>query len=265
MSKKYSLALWGWAARGFIHIWVLKYFEENNLEIWEISWTSMWAIIASLFVIWKSTDEIIEFAKSINYIKLIDPSLKIWLVKWKKVYKLLEKIFWDSRIENRDIKLKIVATNLITWKKKVFTKWKIIDALRASFSLPWIFTPHEIEWEQYIDGWVTNNLPIDCLKWENIIAVSALKNIKWPIKTKKSFFWFNINRNIFDLNYQVLHRAIVLMMKQNEIKSLESKNNNILLINPNFWELEYYNFNKIDNFVELWYKEIKKKLKKEIS
>ncbi len=260
MKKKYSLALWGGAARGLVHIWVLKYLNENKIWISEISWTSMWAIIASLYCIWKSTDEIIDIAKNINYLKLIDPNFKTWFLKWNKVYNLLKKIFWDQKIEDQKIKLKILATNITTWRKRVFKKWKIIDALRASFSLPWVFVPYEIDWELYIDWGVSNNLPIECLRTKNVIAVSALKTITWPLITKRKFMWMKINRMFLNLNYQILHRTILLMMKQNEIKSLETKNKNIISVQPNFWELEYYSFNRIDEFVDLGYNEIKNKL-----
>ncbi len=263
MQKKYSLALGWWAARWLTHIWVLKYLQEQKIEISEISWTSMWAIVWSLFAIWKSIDEIIDFAKSINYFKLADFSFSLWLLKWDKVYKKLEEVFWNKKIENQKIKLKIITTNIITWKKKVFEKWKIVDALRASFSLPWIFVPFKINWEKYVDWWIINNLPIESLKWKNIIAVSALKNVNWPILTKRKIFWLSFKRQFLNLSYQIIHRTILLMMKQNEIRSIESKNKNILLIQPNFWELDYYSFNKVGEFVELGYKEIKKKIKKD--
>lgn len=263
MQKKYSLALWGWAARWLAHVWVLKYLEENNIEIGEISWTSMWAIIGSMYCIWKKSNEIIDFAKNINYLKLIDFDFKNWLFKWNKVYKLFEEIFWDKKIEDQNIKLIIVATDLITWKKTFFKKWKIIDALRASISLPGIFTPFEINNILYVDWWISCNLPIEALNWKNIIAVSALKKVNWPLLKTRKFLWITFNRQFFNLNYQVLHRTIVIMMKQNEIKSMETKNKNITLIEPSFWDLDYYNFNKIDDFVEIWYKEIKKIIKKQ--
>ena len=122
--------------------------------------------------------------------------------------------------------------------------------------------PYEIDEELYIDGWVSNNLPIECLRTKNIIAVSALKTITWPLKTKRKIMWMKIDRMFLNLNYQILHRTILLMMKQNEIKSLEITNKNIILIQPNFWDLEYYSFNKVDEFVELGYKEIKKMMLK---
>ena len=112
MKKEYSLALWWWAARWFAHIWVIKYLEENNICINEISGTSIWAIIWWLYALWKTSKEIEEFAKSINYFKLIDLDFKLGLFKGKNVYEKLKEIFLNKKIEDLDISLKIVATNI---------------------------------------------------------------------------------------------------------------------------------------------------------
>lgn len=257
--KQYWLALWWWAARWFIHIWVLKYIEEDDIKIREISWTSMGAIVAWLYAIWKTSSEIAEIAKSLNFLKLIDIDFKTWLLKWKKVEKKLKEIFWDKKIEDTEIILKIVATDLLNWKRNVFTKWKIVDAVRASLSLPWIFVPHKIWDSLYVDWWITNNLPIDILRSKHCIWVSALKKIDGPLRHKRKVFWMEFNKWFISLNYQILHRTILIMMKQNEDKSIEKKWN-FTLISPNFWDLEYYSFNKIDDFVDIGYKEAKNKL-----
>jgi predicted acylesterase/phospholipase RssA len=262
IQKKYSLALGWWASRWFAHIWVFKYLEEKNIQIEELSWTSMWAIIASLIAIWKNSSEILEIAKSINFLKLIDLDLSFWVLKWKKILKKLEDIFWTTKIEDLKIPLKIVATNIETGERKVFTKWKISEALRASLSLPWVFIPYKIWKFCYVDGWIVNNLPVDVLNWKNIIWVSALKNIKWPLIFKKDFLGFKININFFKYNYQVLHRVILFMMSQNEDKSIKSLNWKWIIIKPKFWDLDYYDYDKIDEFVELGYKEAKIKLGK---
>ena len=258
MKKKYSIALWWWAARWFIHIWVLQYLEEHHIQIWEISWTSMWAIIGAFYAIWKTPDEIKKIAEDINYLKLIDFDLNTWVLKWKKVLKKLESFFWDKKIEDLDMKLKIVATNIETCEKHVFETWKIVDAIRASLSLPWIFTPHKVSEGSFIDGGVTNNLPIDVLSGQHIIGVSALKKITWPLRNTRKIFWFEFNKWFFNLNYQIIHRTIVTMMKQNELKSIQHVEWDFQLISPDFWELDYYSFDKIDEFIELWYTQAEK-------
>lgn len=255
MKKKYSLALWwGWAI-WFLHIWVIKSLEEKKIKIKEVSWTSMWAIVASFYAMWKSSQEMEVFVKNINFLKLLDFDLKNWLLKWKKIFKLLESAFWNTLIEDLKIKLKIVATNIETWEKKVFKKWKIIDAVRASISIPWIFIPHQVNDNYYVDGGVLNNLPIEVLDWKDVIAVSASKSIDWTLKRKRNIMWFDFKIWFFNMNFQILQRSFLLMMKNNEEVSINLKSKNVVLINPDTWDYDFYSFNKINELIEKGYKE----------
>jgi len=260
MQKKYALALWWWSARWLAHIWVIKYLEEQNIEIAEIAGTSMGAIIWAMFALWMKADEIYDFAKNVNYFKLLDFDLKHWLIKWKKIIKKLETIFWDKNIEDLPINLKIIATNLENWEKEVFLKWNILDAIRASISLPTTFVPYKIWKNYFIDGGFVNNLPIEVLEEKNVIAVSAIKRFSGPIKErKKNILGFDVPLNFFEINYQILQRAILLMMEQNEEKSLKTEEKNIFFVKPVFWNLDFFDFHKIKEFIELGYKSIKEK------
>ena len=263
--KKYSLALWGWWARWFIHVGVLKYLEENEISITEVSWTSMWAIIWSMIAIKMSYLDIIDFAKDLNFFKLVDIDLKTWLLKWNKIEEKLLEIFWDKNIEDCEIPLKIISTNIEISESRVFDSWKIIDAIRASISLPWIFIPKEIDSEFYVDGWIMMNLPIDILSWKNVIAVSALKINTWKIVKEKNVLWINFKTGFWKNNYEIIKRSVIAMMKVNEEDSLRTKWKKIDLIRPNFWELDIMDFWKLDDFIELGYKEAKNSLSLEFS
>jgi len=257
MPKKYWLALgWG-AARWLAHIWVLKYLEEKNTQISEISGTSMWAIIWSMIAIWKTSKEIEKFAKSLNFLKLIDIDFKTGLLKWNKIEKLLINIFWDKKIKETEIPLKIIATDIENSKTKIFTKWKIVDAIRASFSLPWIFVPKEIDNNFYVDGGIMMNLPIEALDSTDIIAISALKINTWKIVKQKEILGLKFETWFWRNNYEIIKRSVVLMMKVNEDNSLKTKWKNIRFLRPNFWKLDIMDFNKVDEFIKIWYEEIK--------
>lgn len=258
MKRKYSLALGWWAAIWLLHIWVIRYIEENNIEINEISWTSMWAIIAAFYALGKTSQDMEKFAEDIKFIKMIDFDLMSWLLKWNKITKSLKEVFWDILIENLNIKLKIIATNIESWEKKIFTKGKIIDAIRASISLPWIFKPHKI-WEySYVDWWILNNLPVEVLEWKSIIAVSALKKISWPLKRTKKVLWMNMNTWFFSMNFQILQRSLLYMMKENEKTSLKSTWKDIIFIHPHTPWIEPYDFDKVKQLIKIWYEESKK-------
>ena len=45
-------------------------------------------------------------------------------IKMKKIEKLLEKEFKDIKIEDTNIPLKIVATDIKKWISYIFTSWK---------------------------------------------------------------------------------------------------------------------------------------------
>lgn len=262
MKKKYSLALWGWAARWYIHIGVLKLLEEKNVQIEEIAGTSMGAIVWCLYALGKSSGEIAKIGRELKYTEIFDLDFSLWLIKGDKIIKKLEEYFWNTKLEDLQIPTKVIATNIESWERKIFTSGKVVDAVRASISLPWLIKPHEIDGINYIDGGVLNNLPIDTLKGKNIIWVSALKKVIWPIKKTKAFLWLTLKKSFFSLNYQILSRTIIAMMEKNEIHSLEVVRNNpekiLHFFRPDFWKLDYYNLDKVDEFIEMWYSQGKK-------
>ena len=259
--KNYALALGWWAARWLAHIWVLKYIEEQDITITEVSGTSMWAIVAAMLAIWKTSKQMIEFAKTINYLTMWDPDFRTGLLKWNKVEKKLTEVFWDLKIEETNIPLKIVATNIETSRSRIFDKWNIVEAIRASLSLPGIFIPKEIEWESYIDGGIMMNLPIEVLDSKDIIAISALKINKWAVVKDNKFLWMSFKTGFWKNNYEIIKRSVILMMKVNEDHSLKTPNKDIIFIRPNFWNLDIIDFNKVDEFVELGYREAKENIK----
>jgi len=215
----------------------------------------MWAIVAALYASGMSVDDIESFAQDFKIYKLLDFDIKTWLLKGKKIEKLLHEKLWNLQIEDCSMQLKIVATCLETWEREIFTTGSIVTALRASMSLPWVLAPLEIGDKHYIDGWVSCNLPIEALESKNIIAVSALKDISGAFAKRKKIFNIDVPKSFFSLNYDVIHRAIVIMMKQNESKSLATPDKNIAYILPDFWNLDYYSFDKTWEIIELGYSE----------
>lgn len=259
--KEYCLTLWGWWARWFIHLGVLKLLEEKDIKLTEISWSSMWAVIWAMIAIWMDYEEITNMAKDLNFLKLVDIDFRTWLLKWNKIENKFKEIFQNKKIEDTDIPLKIVATNIETSEPEVFKSWKIVDALRASISLPWIFVPKEIDKKLYIDWWIMMNLPIEALDWNDIIAVSSLKLNAWKIIKEKKVFWIKFKTGFWKNNYEIIKRSVLSMMKVNEDNSIRTPWKNIQLIRPVFWDLDITNFWKLDEFINLGYNEARKVLK----
>jgi len=261
---EFWLALGGWAARGIAHVGVLKYLEENDLQPKEVSGTSMGSIIAAFIATGKTSTQIIEYLKNIKFITLIDPSLQSGLIKWEKIKQLFEEIFWDTYIEDTKIPLRIVATDIDSWKKKVFTTWKIVDALRASIGIPGVFDPYVIEGCRYVDGWLTENIPCSVLSTENIVAVSALRDINRNVIKKSKILGFEFD-NHFATGYAIMQKSIDILLAQNEEKSIQSSKQHVILLRPKFPKIDYYEFHRYEEIIEIWYQEAKKILSEKIT
>lgn len=261
---KYGLALgWG-AARWISHIGVIRSIEEQKIEISEVAGTSMGAIIASCYALWMSSTEMENILSWINFLKLIDINLKQGIVSGEKVEKELKNIFWEYLIENTKIPLKIIATDIESGEKKVFTSGKIVDAVRASISLPLIFKAKELNGNIYVDGWLKANLPILELEEKNIIAVSAIRTKDTKIETHKTLWNFEFKKGFWEYSYQIMRNTIALIMMTNEDLSLKiAKENgkNIIFLAPDITKFEYYDFKKFEELIKIGYKEAKKKLK----
>lgn len=262
MKKKYWLALWGWASRWLAHIWVIEYLEEQKIEISEIAGTSMWAIIWACFAIWKTSQDMTQIMSEINFLKLIDINLKDSIVSGEKVYQKLTEIFWDLRIEETYIPLKIIATNVTTGEKEVFTSGKIVDAIRASISLPSIFKMFTYNGNTYLDGGLKCNLPVWELETKDIIAVSVVRE-RNLLKTHRKIWNFEFKKWFLWNTYEVLKKTISIIMANNEDLHLELakiKGKNIILLKPETSNYEYFDFLKYEEIIKKWYDEARKKL-----
>lgn len=261
--KKISLCLWWGAAKGFSHIWVFRRLEELNYEIEEVSWTSMWAIIASCIAVWMTSNEMFDLCDKISYRKLTDIDLSTWIIAWDAVKEFLWNVFWSMKIENCKIKLKIIATDIESWKTVVFEKWKIVDAVRASISIPWIFTPYKIDWKTFVDWGLLCNLPVDCLRWDNLIISSTCSASKFELWKKKKVLWVDFNEWFFSSNFRMIQRTMELMIWVNEEKSITKipEWKDYILIRPSYEDNSMSDFKAYKEISEIWYIEASKFLK----
>jgi predicted acylesterase/phospholipase RssA len=148
-------------------------------------------------------------------------------------------------------------------EKIIFIKWKIVDAVRSSISLPMIFTSFDYFGNDFLDWWLKANLPVLDLDWKDIIAVSAIRD-KWKkIITNRKIWNFEFKKWFFGYNYEILKKTITILMSTNEDLSLELAKyiwKKIILLTPDIWNYEYYDFNKVDEISDIWYEEAKNKL-----
>lgn len=162
---KYGLALGGGAAKGAAHIGVLQALEEQGITLHAIAGTSVGAIIAAFYAFGKSTDDIYTIAESMSLSHISGFTLKKkGFSTTDRLESLLVEQLGNVNIEDAAIPLSVVASNIRTGKKQVFTEGNLAKAVAASAAVPGLFIPVEINGEEFVDGGLLENVPVSPLK-----------------------------------------------------------------------------------------------------
>lgn len=72
----------------------------------------------------------------------------------------LRTAFGDARLEDLRLPLRVTATDAATGDAVVIRQGGLVDALRASIAMPFMFAPQQIEGRRVIDGFVSDPLPV---------------------------------------------------------------------------------------------------------
>ncbi|MFN3555034.1 MAG: patatin-like phospholipase family protein [Bacteroidales bacterium] len=171
-----GIVLSGGGTRGFAHLGVLKALEENNIKPEIISGVSAGSIVGALYADGYKPEEILKELTSHKLLNYLDFSIpKTGLVKMSGFEKTLKKMLRAKNFEDLKIPLKVFAVNMNTAEYTCFEKGPVAIAVKASSSIPVIFPPVEIDGEEFTDGGVINNFPVEALQdiCDKIIGVSV--------------------------------------------------------------------------------------------
>ena len=203
---KLGIALSGGGMRGIAHAGVLKALEENDIQIEAIGGTSSGALIAGLYVLGYSPENIFQLfkihAKDIVGIERNSIFSRIHQVlkrentgfrRGEDIEKLFNKLAKDKGIESIsqitkmpisiptvDIKdgKEYIFTNHIPNEKSSYKKYieniSIGKALRATSSFPAVFCPCDFKEHKFLDGGALDNVPVIEVKKQGIKKVLAV-------------------------------------------------------------------------------------------
>ncbi len=178
---KVGLALSGGGARGLAHIGVLKVLEREGIPVDFLAGTSMGGVIAAGYAAGFDAGylerEALRMGRLRNLIGLLDRSLpKLGLFEGQKVQRYLAKHLGGITFDELVIPLALVAVDLETGEEVVLRDGRVVDAVRATISLPGVFAPFRLDGRLLVDGGVLNNLPADVVREmgaEVVIAVDV--------------------------------------------------------------------------------------------
>ncbi len=166
--KKVGLVLGSGGARGLTHIGVIKALVKNKIPIDLVVGSSAGALVGGLFALQGGISQLEEIIKEFTYKDLIevlvDPTWKGGLIKGQKTLEYLKRIYGDNKIEELSIRFAAVATDLYSAETVVFSKGSLADAVRASISVPLIYSPIALGGSVLVDGGVSDPVPVEVAK-----------------------------------------------------------------------------------------------------
>ena len=123
----------------------MKALEENNIKIDYISGCSIGALIGGAYASGMPLEEIEKVAKQTNWklmAKVFVPTLSLSsLINDKYLLEFLNTYFKGKNIGNLHIPFSAVATDMETGEMILMEKGSLVEAIRASISIPMMFSP----------------------------------------------------------------------------------------------------------------------------
>jgi len=160
--KRISLVLGSGGARGLTHIGIIKWLEEHHYKIVSISGCSIGALVGGFYAAGKldAYESWLRELDILDMLRLLDFKGSGGLVSGEKLMKQLTQLLGQPNIEDLTIKYTAVATDIDAQKEVWINSGPLLDAIRASISLPMFFTPYRYKNKNLVDGGVLNPVPI---------------------------------------------------------------------------------------------------------
>ena len=193
---KIGLVLSGGGARGITHIGVLKVLEKLRIPVDYIAATSMGAVVGGLYASGMAPAEMEKQINAVSWPTLLSDSPARRDVGFRVkeedaqfplgfelgfrdgqfrafkgalsgsnlelfLHELTRSVDNVATFDQLPIPFRAIATDMVTGREVVFDRGPIYQAMRASMSVPGMFTPAEIDGRILGDGGLVNNLPVD--------------------------------------------------------------------------------------------------------
>lgn len=283
-----GLALSGGAAFGLAHIGVIKVLEKENINIDLVAGTSMGAFIGGLWASGVSVAGLekiaLGFRNKLRVLRLFDFVFpRRGLILGKYILKLLRKHLKVKTFQELKIPFLTVACDLESRQEVIFDEGDLAIAIRASISIPGVFTPLVDQGRFLMDGGVLQPLPTQLLirrGVSKIIAVNVLPSqldikrayqrykrkedeqlavIKKSNIFKKLFYW--LGKKIYRMFFPNIFDAIVIAMQASEaILAEASCKQSDICLHPDLSEISWFEFYRAEELIKSGEKEARRLL-----
>ncbi len=267
-----GLVLSGGGARGFAHIGVLKVLEENRIPVDYVGGASMGGLIGALYALGKTPGEIEQLVGTLNWDTLLQISASLENLSFRRkedrrnipapitlkgkannlklpnalnsgheIGLLFDRITLQyasvKDFDDLPIPFRTVGTDMLSGNSVTLRNGSLSRALRATMSIPGVFSPVVVEGRILSDGGLVNNIPTDVVK-----AMGADILIVVNIETQLG------NRETLESLPGVLAQTINIATLDNSRRSLRQAD---FIIAPDLQDFSLADFGESEKIIEL--------------
>ncbi|HST10161.1 MAG TPA: patatin-like phospholipase family protein, partial [Terriglobales bacterium] len=268
-----GLVLEGGGALGLAHVGVLRWFEEHHIPVDYVAGTSMGGLVGGFYATGMSGNEISDFVQKINWNRSLRNELPYQARSFRRkedkrdypndlefglkggiafpsgfnsghqVGLILDRVALPySNLQTFDdlpTPFRCVATDLVSGKATVFGQGSLAEALRATMSLPAVFSPVRLNGHVYVDGGIVENLPVDVARNMGAQIVIAVHLETPPLKPDESLSAFS-----------VLQRSVSVVIGANELASIQKAD---ILIPAHTQDYDMTDYQAADKLIQIGY------------
>ncbi len=186
-----ALALGGGAARGWSHIGVINALQERGIEADMVCGTSIGALVGAAHAAGQlpHLENWVRGLRWQDVVGFLDLTLtKGGVIQGKKVFDQLRQHYRVEHIEELQRPFGAVATNLNNGLEVWLREGPVVEAVRASSSLPGLFTPVYYDGHWLVDGGLVNPVPVSLCRAmgaELVIAVDLFAQRSIPAENEQ--------------------------------------------------------------------------------
>lgn len=164
--KKVGLALGAGSTKGFAHVGVLQVLEKAHIPIDLLSGCSMGAIIGAIYAAGTDLSMLEKFILSVNPRDYKDFALPTsgGLLHGERLSELIRLLTHNFSFSETRIPFCCVATDMSTGELVTLEQGKLYESVRASMSIPGVFTPVELNGHTLADGGLVDRVPCQALR-----------------------------------------------------------------------------------------------------
>ena len=187
--KRVGLALGSGGARGWAHLGVLQALKEKGIAVDFVAGTSMGAVVGAFLA--AGREEVLrELAQDLDWKRLRpffwEVSLsRSGLTDGRKLLEEFRKMLGLREFRELDLPFRAVATDLDTGGEVVLSSGNLLQAVRASISIPGLFSPVQIGKRLLVDGGLVNPVPVSVARSMGAQVVIAVDISQGIVPEKK--------------------------------------------------------------------------------